>query len=66
MTGKKDNSPNKGRPFLGIYFKCCHVYWRIYKNKAETAYEGRCPKCLRKVRVKIGEGGTGNRFFVAQ
>jgi len=66
MTGRKDNSSSKERPFLGIYFKCCHVYWRIYKNKAKTAYEGRCPKCMRRVSVKIGKEGTGDRFFVAQ
>ena len=62
-----DNSGSfKKRPFLGIYFRCCHVYWRIYKNRQGTAYEGRCPKCLRKVTVKIGKEGTGDRFFEAQ
>ncbi len=53
------------RKYLGIQFDCCGVYARIYQNKEGTAYIGRCPKCLRTVRIKIGEGGTTNRFFRA-
>ena len=53
------------RKFLGIWFECCHVYGRLYKNKQGTHYTGRCPKCLRSVQVRIGgEGeGTNRRFF---
>lgn len=56
---------NEKRKFLGIYFECCNVYGRIYENKEKTAYVGRCPKCLRPIKVKIGEGGTNARFFRA-
>ena len=51
------------RAFLGIWFECCHTYGRLYKNKKGTEYVGRCPKCLRSVRVKIGGEGTSRRFF---
>ena len=53
----------KKRAFLGIWFDCCHVYGRLYKNQMGTAYVGRCPKCLRPVNVKIGGEGTNRRFF---
>jgi hypothetical protein len=59
MTGQ-----NK-RPFLGISFRCCRAYGRVYKNRQRTAYEGACPRCGRKVRVPIGPDGTNQRFFLA-
>lgn len=49
--------------FLGVIFQCCNVYGRLYKNKQGTHYIGNCPKCLKPVKVKIGEGGTTERFF---
>lgn len=63
MTDENKRIPKK---FLGILFECCGVYGRIYQNKDGTAYVGRCPKCMRAIKVKIGEGGTGQRFFRGQ
>ncbi len=51
--------------FIGITFACCDVYSRIYINRDETAYEGRCPKCSKPVQIRIGPGGTDCRFFTA-
>ncbi len=53
------------RKFVGIQFACCDCYGRIYVNADGTAYTGYCPKCARPVRIRIGPGGTDNRFFVA-
>ena len=58
--------PGVGRAFLGIHFECCSLYSRIYKNQAGTAYEGQCPQCCAKLKVSIGSGGTGKRFFRAR
>ncbi len=54
------------RKFLSILFDCCQVYNRIYINAEQTAYVGRCPKCLSQVRVGIGKNGTSARTFRAQ
>lgn len=54
------------RKFLGVHFKCCNVYARVYINRQRTAYQGACPRCGKRVDVKIGHGGTDTRFFSAQ
>ncbi len=54
------------KKYLGILFDCCNVYRRIYVNKEKNAYEGRCPRCQREVRVLIGAEGTSTRFFNAK
>ncbi|GJL77671.1 MAG: hypothetical protein NPINA01_06600 [Nitrospinaceae bacterium] len=54
------------KKFLGILFECCNVYRRIYINKEKNAYEGRCPYCMREVRVLIGSDGSSSRFFNAR
>lgn len=55
----------KTKNYLGIMFNCCNVYGRIYKNKEGTAYIGRCPGCMRSIKVPIGKEGTAQRFFNA-
>lgn len=54
------------RAWVGVRFDCCGVYTRIYKNADGTGYVGRCPKCGRNVRLRVGPGGTSSRFFVAE
>lgn len=60
---KEPNNPKSN--YLGIMFNCCGVYARIYKNKDGTAYIGRCPKCMKTIKVPIGKGGTNQRIFNA-
>ncbi|MEW6742597.1 MAG: hypothetical protein AB1486_07545 [Planctomycetota bacterium] len=62
----RESPSQQGRRFLGILFTCCQVYSRVYVNAAGTAYEGRCPRCLRPLRVPVDpERGTYARFFKA-
>jgi len=53
------------KPFVGIIFKCCNIYSRLYLNKQGTAYEGACPKCYKKKAViqVVNSGGSKDRFF---
>ena len=53
------------KAWLGVRFDCCDVYNRVYKNAAGTAYIGRCPKCRRRITVRVGRHGTNERFFRA-
>jgi hypothetical protein len=51
------------RPFLGVVFKCCNIYSRIYLNKQQTAFVGWCPRCAKPIRIKVSPDGTDSRFF---
>ena len=53
------------RPWIAVNWSCGSVYSRVYRNRAGTAYEGRCPKCGKAVKASIGPGGTSSRFFNA-
>lgn len=66
MQEDNSNQQRQKRKFIGVWFECCHAYGRLYKNKEGTLYRGRCPKCLRWVKVPIdvnSENATNRRFF---
>lgn len=68
LASPPDARPPKGpkRPFLSIWYRCCHAYGRLYRNDANTAYEGRCPACGSQARVGIDPHGSEQRFFEAR
>jgi len=61
-----DESADAPRPYIGVHFECCGVYARIYRQHDTMVYLGRCPRCLRQVRVRVGPGGTNARLFHAR
>lgn len=56
----------KPKPFIGIHFKCCKVYSRIYLNAKGDAFVGWCPKCAAKTVVKVSPTGSKSSFFTAE
>ena len=58
-----EEQQKKNQPFLGIMFKCCNVYSRIYLNNKKDAFVGWCPKCAKRATVKISPDGVDSRFF---
>lgn len=69
VPARPDTAPPAGgatKPFLMIWFRCCAAYGRLNKSPDGTQYAGRCPKCLAKLEVPVGDGGTSRRMFEAQ
>jgi len=54
-----------GRSWLGVYFRCCNIYGRIYRVPGRPRYAGCCPRCGGEISARVGEGGTDRRFFEA-
>jgi hypothetical protein len=54
------------RPYIGMLFRCCHVYVRIYLNREGSAYSGRCPRCGAKAEITVGPDGSPARFWQAE
>lgn len=54
------------RPWIGIHFECCGTYRRVYRSPEDREYIGHCPKCARKVTLKVGPDGVASRVFIAR
>lgn len=60
------NAPKgKNKPFIGMTFKCCNVYSRIYLNSKATSFTGFCPKCRAMTEIKVSPMGSNTKFFTA-
>ena len=57
-SNPQSKTRNPQRPFLGIIFKCCSVYGRLYRNDEGSAYEGACPRCMRPVSILAALGAA--------
>lgn len=69
MNQDDENQKNpEGRKFIGVKFDCCGAYARVYHNAQHNAYMGRCPRCLKAIKVQVdpSRATTSNRFFKAK
>lgn len=66
-SGSDDPQPGpvSRRAFIGVRFKCCRMYGRIYRDDEGRSFVGRCPKCGSFLTIPIGPGGSSSRFFDA-
>ncbi len=65
-AGPQPEAESAARPYVSILFECCNVYARVYRRPEDTVYHGRCPKCLKAVKLRVGPDGTAARFFRAE
>jgi hypothetical protein len=63
MNQESNSESRKSRPHLGVHFRCCNVYSRIYLNAQGESFVGWCPKCAGKLEVKVDPCGSTNKFF---
>ncbi|KAA0139294.1 MAG: hypothetical protein CME32_30045 [Gimesia sp.] len=64
MTDAESRQPAP-RPSVGVLFKCCNVYSRIYANHNQSAYAGHCPRCAARIEVPISKSGGSNSRFLS-
>ena len=58
-----ERSASQKRAFIGVHHVCCNAYSRAYMNMARTVFEGKCPRCGRRVHLPIGRGGSKASFW---
>jgi len=65
MSGPLEQSAASSKTFIGIHFIGCNTYVRLYPNAGRTHFEGRCTKCGKTMKLRIGNEGHNDRFFQA-
>lgn len=60
---ERPGRPGEARPWIGVRFRCAGAYLRVLRNKDATAYLASCPRCGKRIRFRVGPGGTDQRFF---
>lgn len=65
MTDSPKPANRNLRPHVGVHFRCCNVYARVYLNARGDAFVGWCPRCAAKLEMTVGPGGSTRQFFDA-
>ncbi len=58
--------PSQERYWVSVFYRCCHVYQRVYFSQGAQEAQGRCPRCLGEVNFRITEDGDHARFFATE
>lgn len=66
MTESEEPTKRNPRPHVGVHFRCCNVYARVYLNARGDAFVGWCPRCVAKLEMKVDPEGSANQFFGAE
>ncbi|MGE0479427.1 MAG: hypothetical protein AB7Q17_03040 [Phycisphaerae bacterium] len=61
-----NSSRRVARPYVGVFFECCGAYARVYRDPGVLEYVGRCPRCLRPLRVRVSREGVPARQLRAR
>lgn len=63
--GRSETSA-RARPSIGMLWKCCNVYSRVYLNHAQTHFAGNCPRCGARMRIAaVPADHTDTGFWTA-
>ena len=66
-TVPSNPGPPSPRPSIGMMWKCCRVYSRVYLKHAGTHFAGHCPRCGASLRIVAVPSDTpGPGFWVAE
>jgi hypothetical protein len=60
---KPAGSASAQRPWIGVRFLCAGAYVRVGRSPDGSSYNAMCPRCGKRVRFRVGPGGTSSRYF---
>ena len=66
VTSPNEGEAGAGLSWIGVHMECCNIYMRILRRPTSRQYVGRCPKCGRSVRVRVGPEGVSSKLLRAR
>ena len=57
LSDKEKTDDCRHVSYIEIFFRCCHIYGKLYINVNRDYYVGKCPRCKLTVTVPVGING---------